>query len=385
MIKLSKVYITGVGMTRVADHWDKDLKDLFMEAANKALADSIETHMDALYIANMCAGLAYQQENLASMLATYLNVDAIPAFRIEAGEASGAAAVLQAYQAIKSGLFDTAMVVGVEKLSDLPSTKLTLTISTTADSEYDLKNGATIQAIYAIIMKQYMNKFKATREQIAQFAVQMHRNAVKNPYAYLRFEINLKSILKAPPIAEPITLYDEAAMTDGAAAIILSRNQPKNQVSVAIEGIGVASAPHQIGLRHNLTEMACTTLAAKKAYKIAGINSSEIDIVEVHDNYTITGITSIEDLGFFKKGEAAKAVEQGLIAPDGELPVNVSGGLKARGHPLGATGVYQLAELTLQLRGEALEAQIPDVETALAHNMAGTGSLCITTILRRIK
>jgi len=385
---MRKVAVISYGMTKVEKHWRKSLRELFGDAAKVALKDARVRGLDALIVGNMCASDLSDQNNIGALLADYLGVTPSMAYRVEAACGSGGAAVLSAYSAVASGMYDIVMTGGVEKLSDGVGGYTTLSLGKAADADYELFFGSSFVSLNALIMNYYMHTFHTPREAFADFAVLMHKNGARNPYAQLPFEITRETVMESDKIADPITLYDCAPVGDGAAAIILCplEDAPKYAENfVEIAGIAGATDTINVASRSDLLSLNSTIVAADRAYKMAKLTPSDIDVAEIHDTFTITGALSLEDLGFCEKGKFAKSLEEKAFEHGGVVTVNPSGGLKSRGHPVGATGGYQLAEVTMQLLGKANRMQVPDAEIGLTHNIGGSGSSSFVSILRRAK
>jgi acetyl-CoA C-acetyltransferase len=386
-----EVAVIGIGQTRFGELWDHSFREIGIEAGMKAMMDArIDSSMiDSLYIGNMSAGLFLDQEHVASMIAEEVGFthNNIPATRIEAADASGALAFRQAILDISSGMSDVVVVGGAEKMSDVTSQIATGFIVAGADQAWEGLFGATLPSLYALMARRHMIEFGTTREQLAQVAVKNHKNGSKNPDAQFQKEISLETVLSAQPVATPLGVFDCAPISDGAAAVVLAeldiakglRNDP-----IRISGMGQGSDSLSLANRSEITGLKATRAAAEKAYKMAGIGPSDISMAEVHDSYTIGEIMAIEDLGFFKKGQGGPATENGETSLDGRVPVNTSGGLKARGHPLGATGIAQIVELTHQLRGTAGKRQVKGARYGLAHNVGGTGGTVAVHILEAV-
>ncbi len=389
MKRLSRdVAVIGIGQTRFGEHWDLSFRELGIQAGVQAITDAgIDSKMiDALYIGNMSAGLFLDQEHIASMIAEEIGLTdrQVPTTRVEAADASGGLALKQAIISIASGLNDVVVVGGAEKMSDVTSDIATGFIAAGADQSWEALFGATMPALYAIMARRHMYEFGTTREQLAQVSVKNHRNGALNKYAQFQKEITLETVLKAGPVAEPLGLFDCAPMSDGAAALVVCDMDTANEICddpVRIIGTGQGSDTLSISNRPSLTELRSTRTAAQKAYSMAGIGPSDIDIAEVHDSYSIGEIMAIEDLGFFEKGDGGPATERGDTSIGGKIPVNTSGGLKARGHPLGATGIAQVNEIVLQLRGQCDARQVKDAKIGLAQNVGGTGGTSVIHIL----
>lgn len=380
-----EVFIAGAGCVRVGEHWGQSLRELAAEATLKALDSAPEVKPECLYVSNMSSELFARQGSIATLVADQCALGPIPACRVEGACGSGGLGFREAYLAVASGIVESALLVGVEKMTDLLPSEVTGALSTAADQEYEVFNGATFAGLNAMMMNAYMAKFKATttREQFAMFAVNSHKNAVNSPHAQHPKEISVEAVLKSPMVSEPIRVLDCCPVGDGAAAILLTSK--KRNSSVKVSGLGCATDTLALGDRASMTELSASRLAAKQAFDMAGMKPKDIDVLEAHDAFTIMGLLSLEDLGFVEKGHAGKFVEDGKIGMQGELPTNTFGGLKARGHPVGATGVYQIAELYWQLSGAAGKAQVNGAKRGLAQNIGGLGAVVTTTILEGVK
>jgi acetyl-CoA C-acetyltransferase len=388
MVHMRKIAIINYGLTKVDKHWKKSLRELFGEAAKSALNDARVPSIDALIVGNMCASDLSDQNNIGGLLADYIGITPCPAYRVEAACGSGGAAILAGFSAVASGMSDIVMVGGVEKLSDGVGGSTTLALGKAADADYELFFGSSFVSLNALIMTQYMHTFHVPREAFADFAVLMHKNGSKNPYAQLPFEISRETVMNSDRIADPITLFDCAPVGDGAAALILCplEDAPKYSDNfVEIAGIAGATDTIDVSSRADMLCLNSTVVAADKAYKMAKVAPGDIDVAEVHDTFTITGALSIEDLGFCEKGKFAKLLEERSFEQGGTIVINPSGGLKSRGHPVGATGAYQVAEVAMQLLGKAGSMQVPDAEIGLTQNLGGSGSSSFVSILRRVK
>lgn len=382
------VAIIGVGITKFGEHWEKGLRDLALEAGVKALEDANISgdKIEAGYVGNMAGGSFAGQEHIGSLLADQLGLNPIPITRVEAACASGGVALRQGYMAIASGLYDIVVVGGVEKMTDLTTSQVTSILGGAGDQEWELFAGATFPALYALMMRRYMYEFNATEEDFAHIAVKNHKHATMVEYAQYPREISVDTVLSSKYVAEPIKVFDSSPITDGAAAVVLANKEiaesytKKPVYILASEQASDSLALHD---RESLVEIKATKVAAKKAYKKANVEPKDIQIAEVHDCFTIAEALAIEDLGFFKKGEGAKAAREGRTTFGGDVVVNTSGGLKAAGHPVGATGIKQAVEITLQLRGEAGKRQVKGVEIGLSHNVGGSGATAVIHIYKR--
>ncbi|WP_099211714.1 thiolase domain-containing protein [Thermococcus henrietii] len=386
---MRKAVIIGAGMTPVGEHWKLSLRDLAVEALLKAMDDAGVDKVDSLYVGNMVSGPFVEQENLGALIADWAGLGNIPAVKIEAACASGGAAVQEGVKAVLSGLEDVVAVVGVEKMTDAWPSDATRYLAYAADAEWELFHGASFVALNALIMRHYMKTYGYTEEDLALFAVNAHANGAKNPYAMFKRPIKVETVLKSPYIADPLKLFDASPVCDGAAAVIITTPEKAEELGVPkekwVEVAGMARAIDTINLanREDLLTLKAAKIAAEKAYKMAGVEAKDIDFFEVHDAFTVMAALSLEALGVAKKGEGAKLAREGQIAIDADYPIQTMGGLKARGHPVGATGVYQTVEAVLQLRGEAPN-QVPDAEVGLTQNIGGTGSNITVSIFRRV-
>jgi acetyl-CoA C-acetyltransferase len=317
----------------------------------------------------------------------YCGTGCIPVTQIGGACGAGGCAIVEAFETVASGQSDVVMIAGVEKMSDVPTREVTAIQSICEDQEYEARFGLTLAGINAMAARSYMQQYSATREQLSLFSVQMHKNAVKNPYACLPFEVTTDKVAESFPVADPLTFLDSSPVCDGAAAVIIASAdaaQKTNGSQVEIAAVAQSIDNVSVHERESLLTMRSTVAAGAKAYELAKVKPSNIDVCEIHDSFTITGFIALEDLQFVERGKAGIAVEEGIIAKDGRIPTNPSGGLKARGHPGGATGIYQLAEISLQLRGEAGGMQVDGAETGLTHNISGFGSRATVGILKKL-
>ena len=381
------VAVIGIGCTTFGEKWEASFRDLFVEAGSLALADAELSgeHIDAMYVGNMSAGRFIEQEHIGALIADYagLSTRHIPSTRVEAACASGGLAFRQAVIAVASGMEDIVVAAGVEKMTDVGTGASVDTLAGAADREWEGFMGATFPGLYAMMATDYMHRYPLTREQLAMVAVKNHRNGAKNPIAQFRSEITLETVLSSSLVADPLRLFDCSPITDGAAAVILAPlERAREFTDTPVKVLATAQASDTIAL-HDRRDISCldaTVVAGERAFAMAGLPRSKIDFMEVHDCFTIAEICAIEDLGFCRKGEAGRLTEEGVTALNGDLPVNTSGGLKACGHPVGATGIKQVCEVVLQLRGEAGARQV-DGEIGLTHNVGGTGATVVVHIL----
>ncbi len=380
------VVVIGAGMTKFGELWEKSIKHIFVEAALKAIEDSGVDHIDSMYVGAMSPGLFVGQEHLGAVMADYLGVTPIPATHVESACASGGAAFRQAFLEVASGASEIVLAGGVEKMTD--GADITDTLATAADQEYEVYHGITFPGLYAMIARAHMERYGTTREQLAAVAVKNHRNGAKNPNAQFRSEITAEQVMKSTMVSDPLRLLDCSPVSDGAAAVIVaSMDVAKKLKKNPIRVIASAQASDTIALhsRKDITTLNSVVKAAEKAYKQADKRPNDINLVEVHDCFTIAEIVVTEDLGFFEKGKGGEAAEKGWTSIEcNKIPVNTSGGLKSKGHPVGATGIAQIIELYEQLNGTAGARQVKDAHVGMAQNMGGTGASCVIHILEAV-
>ncbi len=377
------VAIIGVGMTKWGEIWDRSLRTIFTETALLALEDAGVDKFDALYVGCMSSGLFVGQEHLASLLADDLGRIPVPAARVESACASGGLALRQGFLEVASGASDVVLVGGVEKMTDVTGCEATFALGTAADQEYEGYHGLTFPGLYAMMAVAHMHRYGTTREQLAMVAVKNHDNGSRNPLAQFPFKVTVDAVLKSVLVADPLRILDCSPITDGAAALVLCPVETARKLKkpfVRITGSGQATDTIALSSRADLAWLESTHVAAGKALAMAKRKIEDIDLFEVHDCFTIAEIMVIEALGLVEKGQGGKAVEDGLTARGGRYPVNPSGGLKAKGHPVGATGVAQAVEIVKQLRGEAGDRQIKGAKRGLAQNMGGTGGSSVVHI-----
>ncbi|MEM0438147.1 MAG: thiolase domain-containing protein [Candidatus Micrarchaeia archaeon] len=385
---MRRVAVVGVGMSKFGELWEKNLRDLVVEAGIAAIRDAnIEgTEIQALYGGTMASGRLIGQEHIAALIVDSMGLNPIPATRVEGACASGGLAFRNAYFAIASGAYNCVVVGGVEKMTDASTAETVTALGGAGDQEWELLQGATFPGLYALMARKHMEKYGTSEEMLAAAAVKNHANAVHNKYAQFRNLITIDDVIKSKKVADPLKVLDCSPITDGAAAVILmDLETAKQHTDNYVEVVASAQASDTVALhdRESLTEIRATQIAARQAYKQAGIAPKDIDVAEVHDCFTIAEIMAVEDLGFFEKGKGGPATLNGETAVGGTIPINTSGGLKACGHPVGATGVKQVVEITWQLRGQAEGRQVAGAEIGLTHNVGGSGATCVVHILRK--
>ncbi|MDR0887707.1 MAG: thiolase domain-containing protein [Candidatus Methanoplasma sp.] len=386
------VAVIGVGATKFGELWDKSFRSLGLEAGMKAMEDANlkGDEVDGIYIGNMSAGRFINQQHIDALIADYSGMASrhIPATRVEAGGASGGVAFRQAVMAVASGYQDTVLVGGAEKMTDLDDASINHVMDSTADSEWEAEMGLTLTSLYALIARRLIHEGTATREEIASVAVNSHFHGELNPGAQFRKAVPIETVLKSGPVAAPLGMFDCAPISDGAAAVVLCPLEDAKKYTdkyVKVSATTQASDTLALFQRPDITAFGATTAAANAAYKIAGITAKDISVAEVHDDYSVAGILALQDLGFYKKGEAGKAFLNGETKYNaGKVAVNTSGGLKARGYPIGAAGVAQIVEITEQLRGTADKRQVANAKYGLAQSVGGTGSAVTVSILEAI-
>lgn len=384
------VAIIGVGCTEFGELWDKSFRELFVEAGVNAIEDANVQgdKIDALYVGNMSGGRFIEQEHLGALIADYSGLASlhVPSTRVEAACASGGLALRQGIIAVASGYHDIVIAGGAEKMTDVGVETATDALAAAADREWEGIMGATFPGLYAMIARLHMHRYGTTREQLASVAVKNHHHGSMNPIAQFQNEISVDAVLNSVMVADPLHVFDCSPISDGASAVVLAPAEIARKYTdtpVYVKASAQASGTISLHDRQDITTLDATVAAAKRAYKMAKITPDDIDVAEVHDCFTIAEICAIEDLGFVKKGEGGKASESGITSIGGKIPTNTSGGLKACGHPVGATGVKQAVEITLQLRGGAEKRQVDGAETGLTHNVGGSGGTAVVHIFSR--
>ncbi len=378
------IYVIGASTTKFGELWDVSPRALAREAVYGALKDAgIEPkHVQALFVGNMLSGMLGGQEHLGAFFAEELGLP-VPAFKIEGACASGGLAIHIAVNSVLSGQYETVVVLGVEKMTDhKPEDVATALMG--AGSEEERLAGATFPGLYAMLARTHMKQFGTTQEDLAAVSVKNHYHASLNPNAQFHSHLTIEQVMKSSKVADPLKLFDCSPISDGAAAVVVTGKRKRENGKI-IEIVASSVATDTLGLaqRESLVELKATKEAAKKAYDLAGVGTKDINIVELHDCFTIAEILALEDLGFYKKGDAAKALVAGdvTIGTAKRVVANPSGGLKGCGHPVGATGVKQVVELVDQLRGRAGKRQTEGARIGLAQNVGGSGATAVIHIL----
>jgi acetyl-CoA C-acetyltransferase len=373
-------------MTPVTSGSGKSLTQLFVDAATEAIEDAGVDRIDSIYVGNMMSGFLQKQEHLGALMATALGREGIAACKVEGACASGGVAVNAGVKSVLSGLEQVVLIGAVEKMSGYSTPEVTAGLMMAEDRVNVASTGVTFVGLNALIARAYMQKYEVSHEAIAEFPVLCHQNALDNPKAQFRKKISVQDVLQSPLVADPLRLLDCSGIGDGAAALVLAREDAARRFHnspVRIAGSALASDTLSLHQRPDITVFEASRKAAARAYEMAHVGPQDVDVVEVHDAFSMLGIMALEDLGFAAKGSGAQLVKNGDCTRHGSLPTNTFGGLKARGHPVGASGVYQIAELTLQLTNEAGKCQVSGVETGVAQSVGGIGSTVAVHVLRR--
>lgn len=386
----NKVAIVGIGSTSFGEHWKQGLRDLALEASLAAVEETgiRGKEIQEFYVGNMSGGMFVGQEHVGALAADFLGLKPAPAVRVEAACASGGVALRQGYIAVASGLYDLVAVGGVEKMTDAQGSWATSVLAGAMDTEWEAYFGTTFPGIYALIARRYMHEYGLTREQLAEVAVKNHFHASFNPKAHFRNKITVEDVEKSPLIADPLRIYDCCPMSDGAACMLLAPTEKAKRYTdtpIIIEACTQASDTLSLFDRRDICTLDATIEAARQAFSQSKLSPDDVDVLEVHDCFTIAELLALEDLGFCQKGKAAELYKQNQTYVGGRLPVNTDGGLKAGGHAVGATGIKQVIELVKQLRGEAEKGrQVNKAEVGLAQNVGGSGATAVVTIVRRM-
>ena len=382
------VSILGIGRTAVGEHWDRPLRDIAFEAAQGALQDSGLTpdEVDAVVVANAYGATISGQSHLAALLADYIGLRGVEALRIEAADASGGLAIRQAIHML--GDVRTVMVLGVEKVTDLVAGERLSAMSVSLDADYEAAQGATPTAMAGLLMRRYMHEYGLELANFEGFSMNAHANGSKNPTAMFRNLIKAGRFATAPMVSEPVNLFDSAPEADGAAALILSTTEfAKDRVQKPIRIVASAAATDAFALhdRNDLLFLGAANVAAGRVFEQAKKMPDNVDLLELHDAYTVLSALQLEAAGFAERGAGWKLAAEGQLAADGRLPISTFGGLKARGNPVGATGVFQAAEVALQLRGEAGDNQIAsEPKLGMTLNLGGLGATAVAHLFEAV-
>jgi acetyl-CoA C-acetyltransferase len=380
------VAVIGIGKTPFGAFADRGLRSLSVEAEEKALRNAQVTpsQVESFYLGNFAGPSFVGQNHLAPYVSTALGITGVPATRIEAACASSGSAFFHAWTEVAAGVYDIVMVVGVEKMTSQPTPRVSEILAEAGDCSGEMLAGNTFASLFAMIARRHMHDFGTKKEHLASVAVKNHAAGALNPDAHMRKVITLEQAMNGKPIADPLNIYDCSLISDGAAAVILApldRAREFTRKPIRILGIAQASDFVALDQKEDITTFPAVGRAGDKAYKMAGVTPRQIEFAELHDCFTIAEIIATEDLGFVERGQGGPYAFAGCTSLKGDRPINTSGGLKAKGHPVGATGVAQICDLTLQIRGEAGERQVQRHALGLAQNLGGSGATCVVTIL----
>lgn len=381
------VSIIGIGQSPVGEHWDKSLRHLAYEALAAAIADANIERVDAVYVGNMLSGEISGQAHLGALVADFAGLRGVEAIKVEAACASAAAAFRQAYIGVAGGLQDIVIAVGVEKMTDDVGSKLTAGLASAADADYEVIHGVSFVALNALIMQRYMYEYKLSRADFAGFAINAHLNGAKNPNAMFQNPISKEDFMRSRIVADPIGLLDASPMADGAAAVVLCPTEQAREFTenaVRIKGSAAATDSLSLHDRRNPLWLQAAEDSAQRAYRQAGVGPADIDFFELHDAFTIMAALSLEASGFCERGKGTWLACEGEITLEGRIPITTRGGLKARGHPVGATGLYQIVEAVQQLRGQAGQNQVANARLGMTQNIGGSGATIVTHIFERV-
>ncbi|RMG63365.1 MAG: thiolase domain-containing protein [Calditrichaeota bacterium] len=383
------VAITGVGQTPVREHWDVGLRELAVQAIWAALEDAADPKVEALFVGNMLSGMMASQEHLAVLIADYAGLRGIEAVKVELACASGAAAFRQAVLAVASGAVRTAVAVGVEKLTERSIHATTEGLASAADADYEAAMGISFVALNALLMRRYMHEYGYQKSDFAPFVQLAHENAQANPNALFHFEVGRDQYEKSRMVADPICLLDSSPVADGAAAVVITAEETRAagpQIPVWVHACEIGTDTIALDNRKDPLWMKGVEVSTRKALQRASLDHSRIRLFELHDAFSIMSALSLESAGFAEQGQAVRLANEGIFQLTGRLPMATAGGLKARGHPVGATGIYQIVEAVLQFQQRAPQPlQLEGVEYAMTQNIGGSGASVVTTILGRNK
>jgi acetyl-CoA C-acetyltransferase len=384
---MTDVVIAGVGQTPVGEHWDTSLRELALQAIEATIQDAGGIQPQALFVSNILSPTVSGQAHLGALIADFAGLAGIEAVTVEGAGASGGLALRQAYLMVAAGAAEAALVVGVEKLTDQTGSGVEAAISTAVDSDYEAVQGLTPTAQSALLMRRYMHEFNVSHDNFAGFPVVAHANGVSNPNAMFRRAIKVESYQRAGTISEPLNMFDVAPGADGSAAVLLTRPDllPPSFSHQLVRISGSSSVTDNLALhdRPDPLTFQAARLSAERACRQAGILPADIDLFELFDAFSIYAAMSLEAAGFAERGQGWQLAQDGDLSLNGSLPISTFGGLKARGNPGGATGIYQVVEAVLQLRGLAGENQVGDARRALVQSLGGPASSAATHVLEK--
>ena len=384
MFNTTEVYIVAHSLVSGGRHYEKGLKELFAEAFLKVLDQVGNSNLGAVYVANAFSEVLQDQSVLGAFLSDYVGLRRTPAIRIESGDGSSGVAILEAYNMVKAGVYDCVAVVGVEKMHDVTSIKLNKALATITDYEYEGFFGITPAAQAAMAMREYMLKYGYDYEDLASWPIKMHERGSKNPYAYMRKQATLKDVLESEVIADPLRLYDAAPAVDGSAAVVLCNKPLRSDAVVRIDGIGIGAYGTYMGQRDTLTELLSVKDAVNMALGMAHSSIGDVNLVEVHDTYSILGILALESMGFVRPGETPRLLSTGTLDAGNKLVVNASGGLKSMGFPGGASGMYEIVSMVMELTNQKPFDSLGNAGLGVVQDMAGFDLVSTAIVLRRV-
>lgn len=382
---MSDVSIIGIGQTEVKEHWDTSIRHLAWYAIEAAMDDAHTSQVDAIYVGNMLAGQLSRQSHLGSLIADFAGLRGAEAMSVEAAEASGGVALRQAVLAVQSGLIETAIAIGVEKMTDQTGTSVAAAMSTGLDADFEAIHGLTTTGVGALMMRRYMHEYGLELADFAGFSVNAHANGANNPLAMFRNRLKPERFASAPVVADPVNLFDVAPFADGAAAVIITRHERAMDMvpqPIRIAGSAVSTDTLALHDRKDLLWLKAAEQSVARAMHAAGVTRDEIDLFELHDAFTVLAALSLEAAGFADRGCGWQLARDGEIGLTGRIPISTFGGLKARGNPGGATGIYQVVEVARQLRGQAGDCQVKGAKIGMAQNLGSNGGTAVTHILK---
>jgi len=383
---MRQVAILGIGQIKIDEHWDLSLREIGGHAAFAAMQDAGMEKVDALFVGNMLSPLVSAQNQLGAFFSDWIGLWHQESVKVEAACASGAAALRAGLMAVAAGDIESALVVGVEKMTDKAGHDVTAALATAADADYEVEQGVSFVGINALIMRRYMHEYGWKHADFAPFSINAHANAIHNPFARLHQKINTDQFEKSSMVATPINLLDASPTGDGAAAVVLVPAEKvaslKGKPRVTVAGSASATDSIAVHSRKDPLFLSAAYESSKRAYEMSNVTPKDIDVFELHDAFSIMSALSLEACGFAERGQGVRLGLDNAIGPNGRVPVCTRGGLKARGHPVGATGMYQIVEVVQQLRGECGPTQVDGAKVGMAQNIGGSGATVLTHILR---
>ena len=381
---MRKIAILGIGQIKVDEHWDKSLREIGGEAAFLAMQDAGVEKVDALYVGNMLSSMVSGQNQLGTFFSDWIGLWKQEAVKIETACSSGSAAFRSGLMAVASGDVESALVIGVEKMTDKAGRDVTAALATAADADYEVDQGVSFVGINALVMRRYMHEFGWKHEDFAPFSINAHANAMHNPYARLHEKVSVEKFEKSSMVATPINLLDASPVGDGAAAVIIvPAEKVLRQPKIVVAASAAATDTISVHSRKDPMFLQAAYSSSKQAYEMAGVTPADIDVFELHDAFSIMSALSLEASGFAERGQGVRLGLENQIGVKGQIPVCTRGGLKARGHPVGATGMYQIVEVVQQLRGECGPTQVDGATVGMAQNIGGSGATILTHILKK--